>query len=48
MVVHPILHPSREELSRPYMQDIYHSDDEVDNVVDRLMILFGGGQQFMM
>ena len=43
MVVHPILHPLREELSRPYMRHISHSDDEVDTVVDRLTILFGGG-----
>ena len=48
VVVHPILHPLREELSRPYMQHISHSDNEVDNLVDRLTILFGGGQQFVM
>ena len=43
MVVHPILHLSREELSRPYMRHVSHSDDEVDNVVEQLTILFGGG-----
>ena len=48
MVVHPILHPSREELSRPYMQNISHGEDEIDDMVDRLIILFEGGRQFMM
>ena len=36
VVVHLILYPSREEISRPYMQDISHSDNEVYNVVDWL------------
>ena len=43
VVVHPILHPSREELSRLYMHDISHSDDERDNMVELLTILFRGG-----